>query len=168
MFVVRWLPRDRGVAVKISHVHYYTLNLTTVLSFIMVNKLFLLVVAILCGICSGREEQTIDISPKCAAVLVTAGAAGGGAVAYALAPAALCQAGFCSAGVTSSSFASWWQSTLPLVQSGSLFGTLQSIAMGGVSTKMVVTGSVLGGQLSTMYLQQLCGYVDNPDSKMAS
>ncbi len=141
-------------------------------------KLLLLTVAFLCfcGVCNGRytyttqkeeEEDAIHISPKCAAVLVTAGASGGGALAYTLSPAVLCKAGFCSAGVSSSSFASWWQSTMPLVQAGSIFATLQSIAMGGVGTKVVVAGSVLGGNLSMKYLQFLCDYVDDPDSKMA-
>lgn len=143
----------------------------------MVHKLLFLTVAFLCGVCNGSftrrttqkegEEDTINISPKCAAVLVTAGTGGGGALAYALAPAALCKAGFCSVGVSSSSFASWWQSTMPLVQTGSIFATLQSITMGGASTKIVVAGSVLGGSLSLKYLQALCDYVDDPESKMA-
>lgn len=148
-------------------------------AFVMVHKLFLFLLAltILCGVCMGTEEQqqTIEISPKCAAVLVTAGATGGGAIAV-----ALCQVGFCLPIYLA--FVSWWQNTMSLVQSESLvytcdkiycvtrvsiFGTLKSIAMGGVSAKMIVTGSVLGGQLSMTYLQQLCGYVDNPDSEMA-
>ena len=36
---------------------------------------------------------------------------------------------------------------MPLVQSGSIFATLQSVAMGGVGTKVVISGSVLGGAL---------------------
>lgn len=144
----------------------------------MHNKLLLLTAAFLClcGVCNGRftytqkeeEEDTIHISPTCAAVLITAGASAGGALAYTLSPAAvLCKAGFCSAGVSSSSFASWWQSTMPLVKAGSIFATLQSIAMGGVSAKVVVAGSALGGGLSMQYLPFLCAYVDDPDSKMA-
>lgn len=105
--------------------------------------------------CHGQEvgpeeeagEESVHISAKCAAVIVSGGALGGAGLVYALTPAALCTAGFCPVGVSQSSFASWWQSTMPLVQSGSIFATLQSVAMGGVGTKVVISGSVLGGAL---------------------
>ena len=113
------------------------------------------------------EEDSVAISPKCAAVIVSGGTAVGAGVTYALTPTALCTAGFCPSGIAPSSFASWWQSTMPLVKGGSIFATLQSVAMGGVSTKVVVTGSVFGGALSKKYLKQLCGYVDDPNSRMA-
>ena len=91
---------------------------------------------------------------------------GGASLAYSIAPA-LCTAGFCQAGVTQSSFAAWWQSTMPLISGGSLFAILQSIAMGGVGTNVVVSGSVLGSTVAMVYVPQLCAYVDDPDSSMA-
>ena len=56
---------------------------------------------------------------------------------------------------------------MPLVQTGGLFAALQSVAMGGVGTKVVVTGSMLGGTLRMTYLDELCAYVDDPNSRMA-
>jgi len=113
------------------------------------------------------KDVEVDISPRCAAVLLSGGALGGAGLAYAVTPAALCTAGFCPAGVSGASFASWWQSTMPLVASGSLFTTLQSVAMGGVGTKMAVTASMIGGAWSARYLEDLCAYVDDPASNMA-
>mmetsp|Transcript_11810 Transcript_11810/g.22404 ORF Transcript_11810/g.22404 Transcript_11810/m.22404 type:complete len:262 (-) Transcript_11810:3071-3856(-) len=114
-----------------------------------------------------EEDVEVDISPKCAAVLLSGGALGGVGLAYAVTPAALCTAGFCPAGVSGASFASWWQSTMPLVVSGSLFTTFQSVAMGGMGTKAVVTASMIGGAWSARYLEDLCAYVDDPASNMA-
>mmetsp|Transcript_28972 Transcript_28972/g.47525 ORF Transcript_28972/g.47525 Transcript_28972/m.47525 type:complete len:288 (-) Transcript_28972:52-915(-) len=132
----------------------------------------ILTIAILCGFCNGEIQaedagKSVGVSPKCAAALLSGGALGGAGFAYALIPAALCTAGFCPAGVSGASFASWWQSSMPLVQTGGLFATLQSVAMGGVGTKVVVTGSMLGGTLSMKYLDELCTYVDDPNSRMA-
>ena len=131
----------------------------------------ILTAIIICSFSCGEQtedaEDTVFVSPKCAAVIISGGTIGGAGLAYALTPTALCTAGFCPVGVSGSSFASWWQSTMPLVKGGSLFATLQSVAMGGVGTKVVVAGSVLGGRLSGKYLQDLCKYVDDPDSKMA-
>ncbi|KAL7546991.1 hypothetical protein ACHAWF_010312 [Thalassiosira exigua] len=114
-----------------------------------------------------EEAETLTVSPKCAAVLISGGSIGGASIAYLLTPTALCTAGFCPAGVSASSFASWWQSTIPLVQSGIIFATLQSVAMGGAGAKVTMSGTVLGGALSKKYLTDLCAYVDDPDSKMA-
>ena len=148
----------------------------------MIGKSVLVVFAFLCGLgVEARfthrqtteeeedgtfEEDHIFISPKCAAVIISGGALGGAGLAYAITPA-LCTAGFCQAGVTQSSFASWWQSTMPLIKGGSLFATLQSIAMGGVGTNVVVSGSVLGGTVGMPYVTQFCAYVDDPNSSMA-
>ena len=114
-----------------------------------------------------KEEERIYISPKCAAVLITGGTLGGASLAYSIAPA-LCTAGFCQAGVTKASFAAWWQSTMPLIAGGSLFATLQSIAMGGVGSNVAVSGSVVGGGLGLTFIPIICAYVDDPDSSMAS
>ena len=74
---------------------------------------------------------------------------------YDLAPAAPSQAGVCSGRVSSSSSS--------FARRSQTFTTLQSIAMGEVSTKVIVTSSVRAGQ----FLQQLCDDVDNTDSKFA-
>jgi hypothetical protein len=55
-----------------------------------------------------------------------------------------------------------------MISGGSLFATLQSIAMGGVGTNIVVSGSVLGGASGLKFAPLLCAYVDDPDSSMAS
>ena len=39
--------------------------------------------------------------------------------------------------------------------------------MGGAGTKVLLAGSVLGGTLSATYLNDLCKYVDDPNSTMA-
>ena len=77
-------------------------------------------------------EESVHVSAKCAAVILSGGALGGAGLSYVLTPAVLCTAGFCPSGVSQASFASWWQSTMPVVKDGSIFATLQSVAMGGV------------------------------------
>ena len=115
----------------------------------MIGKSVLVIFVFLCGLgveAQFTHRQTVEedgtftedhifISPKCAAVIISGGALGGDGLAYAITPA-LCTARFCQAGVTPSSFASWWQSTMPLIKGGSLFATLQSIAMGGVGNNV--------------------------------
>ena len=85
-------------------------------------------VALCCVAASASEgyssDDSVTVSPKCAASLLTSSAAIGGVAAYAFTPTMLCTAGFCHAGVAGGSFASWWQSTMPLVVKGSLFSSL--------------------------------------------
>lgn len=115
-----------------------------------------------------EEHEDINISTKCAAVLVVAGTTVGAGLTYALTPAAICAAGFCPVGVAGSSFASWYQSTLPLVAKGSLFAKLQALAMGGVGTTTVtVGGGVIGGLVGTAYLKDFCAFVDETDPDSA-
>ena len=94
------------------------------------------------------KQGAVEISPKCAAVLLSGATVGGAGLAYAVTPAVLAVSGFGPAGVSGGSFAAWWQSTMPLVQGGSLFATLQSAAMGGVGTKAVLAGGALGGTVA--------------------
>ena len=119
--------------------------------------------------CSPQEDQDITISTKCASVLIVAGTTLGAGLTYALTPVAICAAGFCPAGVAGGSFASWWQSTMPLVAKGSLFAQLQALAMGGVgATTVTVGGGIIGGLAGAAYLSDFCAYVDekDPDSVM--
>ena len=44
-----------------------------------------------------EEDVEVDISPKCAAVLLSGGALAGAGMVYAVTPTALCTAGFCPA-----------------------------------------------------------------------
>jgi len=135
---------------------------------------FLLIVAAVCLLkCSKAQEPLVDeevkISAKCAAVLVTAGTALGAGAAYAFTPVAICSVGFCHAGVAGGSFAAWWQSTMPLVASGTLFSQLQALAMGGVGIGSIsVAGGALGGAAGVAYLKDFCAFVDetDPDSAM--
>lgn len=111
-----------------------------------------------------QEEEDIQISAKCAAVLVVAGTGLGAGVAYTLTPAAICAAGFCPAGVAGGSFAAWWQSSIPLVAKGSLFAQLQALASAGVGTKAVtVAGGLLGGTMGVNLLRDICSFVDSTD-----
>jgi hypothetical protein len=112
-----------------------------------------------------KDQDEINISPKCAAVLLagTGIIAGTGAM---LTPTALCSIlGFCPTGVAGGSLASWWQSTLPLVSKGSLFAKLQSIAMRG-SGPMTALQTVIGleiGFTGVSYINAICKAVDSAD-----
>ena len=116
-----------------------------------------------------EEDENVDVSPKCAAILLASGTTIGVAslgLGYALPPVALCSAGFCATGVASGSFAAWWQSTMPLVAKGSLFAMLQSIAMGGggsVSAGLMTGGSLIGASVAASYLRDVCSYVDKAE-----
>lgn len=114
------------------------------------------------------NDKDDKISDKCAAVLISIGgttAAG----AFMMTPTALCTAVFCSTGVAGGSFASWWQSMMPLVAKGSLFSYLQSIVMGG-SGSMTILQSMIGlgaGSAGIVYLKRFCDYVDETDPDSA-
>jgi len=56
---------------------------------------------------------------------------------------------------------------MPLIAKGSVFSTLQSIAM-GTGTKMALSGAMIGGPVGLVYLTQLCEFVDktDPDSRL--
>ena len=113
------------------------------------------------------EDYYVDVSPECAALLLVGGGVAGGAAAVTvtnvLLPMWLCSGGFCAAGVQGGSLAAWWQSTMPVVASGSLFATLQSIAMGGVGVSTgssVALGATLGAAGGATYLREFCQMVD--------
>lgn len=57
--------------------------------------------------------------------------------------------------------ASWWQSTLPNVQRGSLFARLQSIAATWNSPAVFMTLSAIGTVADAFYLQTICHAVDS-------
>ena len=131
-------------------------------------------IAAVCSVCSRSQEEeakaddTINVSSNCAAVLLASGTTLGAGVAYALTPAALCTAGFCAPGVAAGSFASWWQSTMPLVVKGSLFAKLQAIAAGGVTGMgSSVAGAAVGGAVAASYLRDFCAFVDETDPESA-
>ena len=133
--------------------------------------IFIVTIAItfVCSICNGEigaEDAVIDLTPKCASVLLSCGVLGGAGLALSMTPTALCTAGFFPTG--GSSFAAGRRSTPPFVSAGGLFATLQSVAIGRSGTKLALAGSVLGGKLSATYLDALCVYIDDPDSTMAS
>jgi hypothetical protein len=86
-------------------------------------------------------------------VAVAVGAAVGvGALLAAVAiPTILTAVGFSSIGVEAGSMAACWQSTYPLVTSGSPFSLLQSISMGGsrmVMAGITVAGGFIGGAMA--------------------
>lgn len=112
------------------------------------------------------ENDSVNVSPKCAAVLLVGAGSFGVIATNAVVPLVLGTLGFGVAGVAGGSVASWWQSTMPLIAKGSLFATLQSIAMGG-TTVPVAVGAIMGGAVGTAYLQQLCSYVDETDPNSA-
>jgi argininosuccinate lyase len=58
---------------------------------------------------------------------------------------------------------------MPLIASGSLFATLQSIAMSGTAAASTVkVGAVLGGIAGAAHLKDFCAFVDetDPDSNL--
>ncbi|PYI36381.1 hypothetical protein BP00DRAFT_361509 [Aspergillus indologenus CBS 114.80] len=59
-------------------------------------------------------------------------------------PAVLGAVGFSASGPIATSFAAAWQSSLGVVQAGSLFATLQSAAMGGVAAGTFTAASNIG------------------------
>ena len=107
------------------------------------------------------SDDTVNISPECASILILAGATGGALMSTLVNPL-LASIGFTATGVTSGSFAAWWQSTMPLVSSGSLFASLQSIAMSGVSSNLVIASSV-GGVATAKKLTEFCKRIDDLD-----
>lgn len=115
---------------------------------------------------STDDEQEVLISPECAVVLLTAGATAGTAASVVLAGPILSLFGFTSVGVAQGSFAAWWQSTLPLIKAGSLFASLQSVAMSGVGSTILITSSV-GGAVAASKLSGFCEMIDkiDPDSQ---
>ena len=114
------------------------------------------------------EEENVEISGICAAVLLTSSTVTSAGAALIVTPAMLAAAGFGTAGVTGGSFAAWWQSTMPLIAKGILFSHLQSAATGGVGTFTAMGGGFAGGAAGAQYLKSFCPYVDdaNPDSPM--
>lgn len=79
---------------------------------------------------NSKEEESVDVSPECAVVLVTAGSVAGGLASYALVEPLLSLIGFAGADVTGATFAVWLQTTMSNVIAGSIFSSLQSITMG--------------------------------------
>ena len=115
---------------------------------------------------STDDEQEVLISPECAVVLLTAGATAGTAASIVLVGPILSLFGFTSVGVAHGSFAAWWQSTLPVIKTGSLFASLQSVAMSGVGSTVLITSSV-GGAVAASKLSGFCAMIDeiDPDSQ---
>ena len=122
--------------------------------------MFRVLAALLVAASTQERVDEVKVSAECAAVLITSSTAMGGAVAYALTPAAICSAGFCSASVSAASFASWWQSTIPLVAKGSMFAALQSAAVAGSGASITVAVGAVGGAAGAAYLNSFCGFVD--------
>mmetsp|Transcript_27766 Transcript_27766/g.32390 ORF Transcript_27766/g.32390 Transcript_27766/m.32390 type:complete len:195 (+) Transcript_27766:44-628(+) len=109
-----------------------------------------------------EEDDSVLVSAECAAVLVVAGGAVGGTASWALASSVLYLIGFTAEGVAAGSFASWWQSTMPLISAGSLFASLQSIAMTGVANKVIVSGAI-GGAATAQRFKDVCSEIDEVD-----
>lgn len=134
--------------------------------------LFLFVTAELCDCRYYRAQEPnanddVEVSAKCAAVLLASTTTLGAGVAY-VTPALLCGAGgFCATGVAGNSFASWWQSTMPNVVKGSLFAQLQSMAMGGIGASFTVAVATVGGVSGATYLRDFCTFVDKTDPESA-
>jgi hypothetical protein len=116
---------------------------------------------------SCKEEESVYVSPECAVVLVTAGSVAGGLASFVLVAPLLSLIGFTGAGVAKGSFAAWWQSTMPNgVMAGSISSSLQSIAMRGIASTIVISSSI-GGAATASQLRRICATIDDvdPESK---
>jgi hypothetical protein len=116
------------------------------------------------GTSKEEEEESVVVSPECAVVLITAGSVGGGLASYVLVAPLLSLIGFAGVGVTKGSFAAWWQSTMPNIMAGSIFSSLQSIAMGGVPSVIIISSSI-GGATVASQLRRVCEIIDDVDPK---
>ncbi|KAK1144967.1 hypothetical protein N8T08_004682 [Aspergillus melleus] len=73
-------------------------------------------------------------------------------------PAVLGTIGFSATGPVAASFAAAWQSSIGLVQAGSLFATLQGAAMGGAAAGTFTTASGIGiGMMGSAAVRTLVG-----------
>ncbi|GLA79116.1 hypothetical protein AtubIFM55763_002036 [Aspergillus tubingensis] len=82
-----------------------------------------------------REHTTALVASGTGLALATAPITG---------PAILGAVGFSAAGPVAASFAAAWQSSIGVVQAGSLFATLQGAAMGGAAAGTFTTASNIG------------------------
>lgn len=122
------------------------------------------------SVAADEEEPSaanLNISPECAAALITTGgalgAAAGAALTASLPMISCATSGFCAAGVAKGSWAATWQSSLAggAVTKGSLFAALQSLAMGGTITSSgAVAGGLMGSVLGASATRDLCVAVD--------
>ena len=98
---------------------------------------------------NGRSDTVRDqkVFADCAALVLAGGGILGATVANTMIGLLLRIVGFATTGVVKGSFAAWWQSTMPLVQAGSVFAKLMSIAVGagGAGT----AGTTIGGLVGT-------------------
>ena len=72
-------------------------------------------------------------------------------------PAVLAIFGFSGVGVTGGSYA-YWQSSMGAagIGAGTLFASLQSIAMGGVGTSGIIGGATVGGVMGLTFVHDIC------------
>lgn len=99
------------------------------------------------------------VSPECAAVLAATGGGAGAGMTCVVGPM-LRLLGFTATGVAGGSFAAYWQSMLPLIKAGSLFATLQSIAMSGVGAKVAIVSTIAGAYTLSKNINLVCEKVD--------
>ena len=110
-----------------------------------------------------RDDGEVFVSFQCAATLLVAGGAVGGTAAYSLSKTLLSIIGFTSVGVSSGSFAAWWQSTMASgIAAGSLFATMQAIAMSGVGQYVLISSSI-GGAGAANKFRYVCNEIDKVD-----
>lgn len=113
------------------------------------------------------SDDALDyaISPEASALLLTCFGLLGSSAATLLIRTVLAAIGFGAVGVTKGSFAAWWQSTMGIVPSKSLFSMLQSIAMRqqGVTTATLSVGSLVrlaGGAAVPGMMVEICKKID--------
>mmetsp|Transcript_11117 Transcript_11117/g.16214 ORF Transcript_11117/g.16214 Transcript_11117/m.16214 type:complete len:209 (+) Transcript_11117:99-725(+) len=110
-------------------------------------------------------DAKIYVSPDCAAVLLAAG--GTCVLSWAFIDVLLYLLGFTEVGPEAGSFAAWWQSTFHFMGPGSIFASLQSIAMTGTGAKLTISGALVGGATSASMFQEVCTKVDSVDPNSA-
>eukprot|EP00558_Chaetoceros_sp_UNC1202_P012149 CAMPEP_0197232522 /NCGR_PEP_ID=MMETSP1429-20130617/775_1 /TAXON_ID=49237 /ORGANISM="Chaetoceros sp., Strain UNC1202" /LENGTH=214 /DNA_ID=CAMNT_0042690565 /DNA_START=62 /DNA_END=706 /DNA_ORIENTATION=- len=116
---------------------------------------------------SGEDDEVVYVSPDCAAVLLVTGGACGALFSVVFVNTLLSLLGFTSIGPQAGSFAAWWQSTFHFMGPGSIFASLQSIAMTGTGAKLTISGALVGGATSASMFQEVCTKVDSVDPNSA-
>lgn len=109
------------------------------------------------------EANEVCVSRRSAVVLLIAGS-GGIALSTSILPIILQSFDKENDNMASDTWLSWWQSTIPMLTSGTLFLTLQNIASTGIPSIVTLPScgvEKMAAISPTQYLRDLCNFIDN-------